>query len=362
MTLLAEPVSGRRALVVGVGLIGGSIALGLKAAGWHVSGIDTNAETERASITSGVIDECGDDPEAAIIFVCVPASEVVNVARRVLASRPGGEVVVTDVAGVKLGIVERIDDPRFLGGHPMAGSEQSGVGGAREDLFLGATWVVTPTAQTTPAAYSALLGVVRQLGAQALALDPRDHDRLVALVSHVPHLVASALMDEAADASKNDAALLQLAAGGFRDMTRVAAGDPGIWPDVCRANRDAILEALDDLQRRLMVLRSAVADSDDDALLTVLTRSSAARQALPGRTSAQGGLSTLRIPVPDRPGILAEMTGLAGDLGISVADVEIAHSVEGSQGVLLLVVASSEAERLADAVRSTGSSCAVEAL
>ena len=129
-----------------------------------------------------------------------------------------------------------------------------------------------------------------------------------------------------------------------------------------RANREAILESLDELQRRLSDLRTAVSDSDEEALLSVLERSSAARQALPSRSSTEGGLSTLRIPVADRPGILAEMTGLAGDLGISVADVEIAHSVEGARGVLLLVVPSHQADRLAEAVRATGTPCAVEAL
>ena len=362
MTSSADPIGTDRALVVGIGLIGGSVALGLKAAGWHVSGLDTNPATATEALELGVVDEIGDDAAASVIFICVPAADVSHVARALLDDRSDVDVVVTDVAGVKRAIVEQIDDPRYLGGHPMAGSEQIGVAGARADLFVGATWVLTPSATTTPAAYSTMLSVVNQLGAQALALDPGDHDRLVALVSHVPHLVASALMDVAADAAKSDAALLQLAAGGFRDMTRVAAGDPGIWPDVCRANREAILESLDELQRRLSDLRTAVSDSDEEALLSVLERSSAARQALPSRSSTEGGLSTLRIPVADRPGILAEMTGLAGDLGISVADVEIAHSVEGARGVLLLVVPSHQADRLAEAVRATGTPCAVEAL
>ena len=126
--------------------------------------------------------------------------------------------------------------PGFVGGHPMAGSEQVGIDGADPDLFVGATWVLTPTATTDPDAYARLQSVVTSLGAEVLALPPSSTTRLVAMVSHVPHLTAATLMNLADRAAEEHGALLRLAAGGFRDMTRIAAGQPGIWPDVCAEN------------------------------------------------------------------------------------------------------------------------------
>ena len=175
--------------------------------------------------------------------------------------------MVTDVSGVKTAIVAEADHPRFIGGHPMAGSEQIGLHGADPDLFEGAVWVLTPTAATDLGAFDRLKGVVMSLGADVLVLSPSDHDRLVAVVSHVPHLVAATLMNAASAGAEQDGALLRLAAGGFRDMTRVAAGHPGIWPDICAENASPIVDALDALVRDLTAMRDRVATHDRDALL-----------------------------------------------------------------------------------------------
>ena len=244
----------------------------------------------------------------------------------------------------------------------MAGSEESGFGGARVDLFLGATWVLTPNPATTPERYARLVGIVHSLGAQTLALPALDHDRLVAHVSHVPHLVAASLMNEAVSASEDDAALLQLAAGGFRDMTRIAAGHPGIWPDVCVENREAILEALDALAAQVQTVRSALAAEDRTAIFELLNSASAARRALPGRVAHPDQLAQVRIPVPDQPGVLAEVAAAASDLGVSVVDMEIAHSVEGGRGVLIVIVATEDASRYAESIRALGYSCTVQVL
>jgi len=364
MTSLAEQpaeVPGR-AVIVGIGLIGGSLGLALRANGWHVSGIDLSETTLERALATGVIDAVGDDLDASLVIVATPARAVVAQANVILAAERNPEVLVTDVAGVKAAICGSIDDPRFVGGHPMAGSEQVGIDGARADLFVGATWVLTPGERTSPDAYARLVGIVRSLGAQSLALPAEDHDRLVALISHVPHLVAASLMNEAAAAAANDAALLQLAAGGFRDMTRVAAGSPGIWPDVCVENRTAIIEGLDDLQERIRLVRDAIAGGDSDALHEILESASRARRALPGRTTDPGQLAQVRVPVPDRPGVIAEVAATASDLGVSVVDVEIAHSVEGDRGVLIVIVATGEASRYASALRDRGFICTVQEL
>ncbi len=355
MTSPAEGGTRRRALVVGTGLIGGSIALGLRRRGWHVSGLDADDERLREALASGTIDAAGDDPAAEVVFVAVPAASVAGVVGRLLAE-PGRrpDVVVTDVGGVKTAIVEEADNPRFIGGHPMAGSEQVGLHGADPDLFEGAVWVLTPTAVTDLQAFERLRGVVLSLGADVLVLSAADHDRLVAVVSHVPHLVAATLMNAAATGAEQDGALLRLAAGGFRDMTRVAAGHPGIWPDICAENALPIVEALDALVTDLQAMRDRVATRDRGALLGSLQRASAARRNLPARVVRPEHLAELRIPVPDRAGVLAEITSLAADAGIGIYDIEIAHSAEGTRGVLILVVDRADAATLTAAVESHG--------
>jgi prephenate dehydrogenase len=363
MTSRADVAERRRALVVGTGLIGGSIALGLRRRGWHVSGLDADEERVSAALEAGVIDAVGDDLKAEVVFVAVPAAAVGGVARRILeADGRLAEAVVTDVSGVKTAIVEEADHPRFIGGHPMAGSEQIGLHGADPDLFEGAVWVLTPTAATDLEAFNRLKGVVMSLGADVLVLSAADHDRLVAVVSHVPHLVAATLMNAATDGAEHDGTLLRLAAGGFRDMTRVAAGQPGIWPDICAENAAAIVAALDALVTDLGVMRDRVAAQDRAALLGSLQKASAARRSLPARAVRPEHLAELRIPVPDRAGVLAEITSLAADAGIGIYDIEIAHSAEGPRGVLILVVDAADADTLTAAVEARGYRCRTERL
>ncbi|MGH9226074.1 MAG: prephenate dehydrogenase/arogenate dehydrogenase family protein [Acidimicrobiales bacterium] len=323
-----------RAAVVGTGLIGGSIGLALRAKGWHVTGRDADPSKAERALELGALDAVGDDPAATITFVAVPVAVIAEEARRALGH--GG--VVTDVGGVKTAIVAGVDHPRFVGGHPMAGSEQDGVDGATADLFEGATWVLTPRVDTDPGAYTYVRSVVTTLGAEILALPPERHDDLVATVSHVPHLAAAALMVQAADGAEEHAALLRLAAGGFRDMTRIAAGAPGIWPDICAENREAIVKALDELQASLSAMRDLVVLGDRPGLLSALERAREARTNLPARFESPAQLAEVRVPVPDRPGVLAEVTTLLGELGVNIADIEIAHSTEGNHGVLLIVV------------------------
>jgi prephenate dehydrogenase len=363
MTSPTEAEVARRALVVGTGLIGGSIDLALRRRGWHVSGMDIEEERSREALAAGVIDAVGDDPDARVIFVATPAAAVAGLVRQFLddPARPA-DTVVTDVSGVKRAIVEAADHPRFIGGHPMAGSEQIGLRGADPDLFEGAVWVLTPTSITDLEAFNRLQGVVASLGADVLVLSAFDHDRLVAVVSHVPHLVAATLMNAASDGAKEDGTLLRLAAGGFRDMTRVAAGHPGIWPDICAENAAAIVEVLDTLLGDLTAMRDRVAGQDRDALLGVLQSASAARRNLPARVARPDHLSELRIPVPDRDGVLAEITSLAADAGIGIFDIEIAHSAEGPRGVLILVVDSDRAATLRQAIEHKGYRCQAERL
>jgi prephenate dehydrogenase len=315
-------------------LIGGSIGLALRAREWHVTGRDIDESRASHALELGALDDVGDDPDADITFVATPVGSIASEARAAL----GGGGVVTDVGGVKAPIVEAVADARFVGGHPMAGSEQDGVDGADAALFEGATWVLTPTDDTDAEAYSRVRAVVSSLGAEVVALRPEDHDELVALVSHVPHLTAAALMSLAATGAEEHAALLRLAAGGFRDMTRVAAGHPGIWPDICAENHDAIVAGIDRLQAALAHMRALVDDRDRDALLDWLESARRARINLPVRAPRPEELAEIRVPVPDRPGVLAEVTTLVSEIGVNVFDFETVHSSAGDRGVIVFLV------------------------
>jgi prephenate dehydrogenase len=204
-------------------------------------------------------------------------------------------------------------------------------------MFRGAVWVLTPTAGTDPDSHAVVRSVVRTLGADVVELTPQRHDALVAVVSHVPHLTAAALMGIADERAEEHAALLRLAAGGFRDMTRIAAGTPTIWPDICGENQAAIVEVIDQLTGELGRLRDLVARRDRAGLLDVLERAQAARRNLPSRAVHPEALVEVRVPILDRPGGIAEVSTLAAELGVNIADLEIAHSSEGDRGVLILV-------------------------
>jgi prephenate dehydrogenase len=335
---------GRRAMVVGTGLIGGSIGLALRRAGWFVLGRDRDDDRVQRAVELGAVDAAA--PAGAVdvevTFVATPVGAIAGEVRRALTDTEG---LVTDAGSVKTPLLELMSDPRYVGGHPMAGSELEGVEGARADLFEGRTWVLTPVSGTDDTAYAAVRSVISGFGAEVVAIPPARHDTMVAVVSHVPHLTAASLMGLADERSAEHRGLLRLAAGGFRDMTRIAAGHPGIWPDICAENRSAIVEELSRLIDNLEQVREVVDRGDRGALVSVLERARAARLALPARFSRPEELAEVRVPIVDRKGALAEIMVLATELDVSVADIEIAHSVEGDEGVLILLVEAGEGER-----------------
>lgn len=350
MTLGQPPAPGR-AVVIGTGLIGGSIGLRLRQLGWHVTGRDRDPERAARALALGALDAVGDDPAADVTFVATPVKSVAALAREALAAGPG---VVTDVGSVKAAVVDAVADPRFVGGHPMAGSELEGVDGADAALFEGATWALTPADGTDAVAFARVRQVVAALGAEVLALPPERHDTLVAVVSHVPHLTAATLMRLAEARSEEHRPLLRLAAGGFRDMTRIASGHPGIWPDICDENRAAITDVLDDLIHQLEDMRQVVAKGDRDGLVESLERARAARVNLPARVPTPADLREVRVPVPDRTGVVAEVANIATDVDANIADFEIVHSSEGDRGVFVMLVAEASVDAFRHALLAAG--------
>ena len=356
---LSSPTAGRRANVLGLGLIGGSICVALRDRGWVVSGDDNDQSRVAEALSRGIISTAGLDPAAEITFVAVPVMAVVDQVRRALVETSG---VVTDVGSVKAAVCGAIGDARFIGGHPMAGSELEGLDGADPDLFAGAVWVLTPTSGTSDAAFSTVAAIVNDLGAEVVGLDPARHDELVAVVSHVPHLTAATLMGVAGSRATEHAALLRLAAGGFRDMTRIASGHPAIWLDICNENREAIVATLTMLIDGLSSMKSIVAEGDRAQLLARLTTAREARSNLPSRIKMPSELSEVRIPIPDRPGAAAEVFTLAAEIGVNIANFEVVHSVEGDRGVAVVLVDSANAELFRGGLLARGFRPAIQRL
>lgn len=356
---LSSPTAGRRANVLGLGLIGGSICVALRDRGWVISGDDNDQGRVTEALSRGIISAAGLDPAAEITFVAVPVMSVADQVRRALVETSG---VVTDVGSVKAAVCGAIGDARFIGGHPMAGSELEGLDGADPDLFAGAVWVLTPTSGTSDAAFSTVAAIVNDLGAEVVGLDPARHDELVAVVSHVPHLTAATLMGVAGSRATEHAALLRLAAGGFRDMTRIASGHPAIWLDICNENREAIVATLTMLIDGLSSMKSIVAEGDRAQLLARLTTAREARSNLPSRIKMPSELSEVRIPIPDRPGAAAEVFTLAAEIGVNIANFEVVHSVEGDRGVAVVLVDSANAELFRGGLLARGFRPAIQRL
>ena len=346
-----SPSGERTAAVIGLGLIGGSVALALQDAGWAVHGNDANDERSVAAVEQGVVLSNDVPTNVALVVIATPVDSIPQVAEDLLASTTA---VVMDTGSVKGPISAAISHPRFVPSHPMAGSEQTGLAGARADLFRGAVWPITPSNETADESFALVHEVVTSFGADPVTLQPDDHDRIVAAVSHVPHLTAAALMNVADRRSDEHLAMLRLAAGGFRDMTRIASGSPDIWPPICIQNRDAITDALDEVIGRLGDLRTAVADGDVDHLRSELTHARQARTNLPTAVPLPPDLAEIRVRVKDQRGELAALTGLAAELDVNIYDLEIAHSAEGPTGVIVLLVNAAVADVLRGGLLARG--------
>ena len=336
--------------VCGGGLVGSSLVLALRAAGRDVRVHDADPAVRRVlrdALAADVRDTWVETARgASVVVAAVPPPAIPAVlAEAVPAAQPSA--LLTDVAGVKCSVVEGVSTAlaehwgaltRYVGGHPMAGSERSGPSAADATLFIGATWVLTPTTDTADDALARAGDLVRSLGARVLVLAPGDHDTIVGLVSHLPQLVASVLADVAAEAvgSERDA-VMAVAGPGFRDTTRIAASDADLWLDIIEGNRTAVTSALAAFEARLAAVRSAVVDGDDRALGEVLRRASEARRRLLPKAIDEP-TRDLIVPLRDRPGEIARITGALGSAGINIEDLAMRHASAADRGSLLLRV------------------------
>ena len=343
----------RRIAVVGFGLVGASFAAAVRAAypDTRVLAVDIDERTlaeavERGWATDGALP---DDPafERFVGDGCdlVVLATPVGAAERYFEdlARWDYRGIVTDTASTKTRITalaERVlpHPENFVPGHPMAGSEVNGIEGARPDLFKGAHWILCPDADTPAEHFPRLHELVTSIGARVIALPREDHDEAVAVVSHVPHIMASSLVQLASRHADDQQALMRLAAGGFKDSTRIAAGSPELWCGIAFDNKDALSDGLDEIRGIIGAFADALASDDRAALTALLADAAAARRALPvAWVPSTERLLEVRIPMEDRPGVVAEVTTVTSSVGCNIQSIEIDHVTEDS-AVLSLVL------------------------
>ena len=343
----------RRIAVVGFGLVGASFAAAVRAAypDTRVLAVDIDERTlaeavERGWATDGALP---DDPafERFVGDGCdlVVLATPVGAAERYFEdlARWDYRGIVTDTASTKARITalaERVlpHPENFVPGHPMAGSEVNGIEGARPDLFKGAHWILCPDADTPAEHFPRLHELVTSIGARVIALPREDHDEAVAVVSHVPHIMASSLVQLASRHADDQQALMRLAAGGFKDSTRIAAGSPELWCGIAFDNKDALSDGLDEIQGIIGAFADALASDDRASLTALLADAAAARRALPAAwVPSTERLLEVRIPMEDRPGVVAEVTTVTSSVGCNIQSIEIDHVTEDS-AVLSLVL------------------------
>ncbi|HUA12304.1 MAG TPA: prephenate dehydrogenase/arogenate dehydrogenase family protein [Solirubrobacteraceae bacterium] len=342
-----------RVAVAGLGLIGGSIALACRErAGAAVAGFDSDPAVRDTAATMGAVDAVHASLEEAVAgadvaFVAVPVGALEDAVARTIAAT-GEDCVVTDVGSTKRAVADAFDDARFVGGHPLAGAETAGIGNARADLFDGATWYLTPNAgSTTGVLYERLHRLLAQLGARPVAIDAAEHDRLMAVVSHLPHVLANVLVAQAADELTGGDGALVAAGPSLRDATRVAGANSAIWGDIYVANADAITAALTRFQAALQNAAELLGAHDRDAVVAWNEDAREDRERLLGTDLLGGATKELRVAVPNRPGVVAEIALALGRAAVNIVDLALAPSPDNSQGVVRLWLLGEDQARVA---------------
>jgi prephenate dehydrogenase len=334
--------------IFGVGLMGGSLALCFKGKpGIRVAGHSNNPSQVEKYLKRGVVDEASTSMEevaadADFIFLCVPVSRLEDYLDKLLKLplKPG--CIVTDVGSTKASIVKfaksrAADGVHFIGGHPMAGSERSGVEAASSHLYENAFYVLTPDESTPDEAYERLVELLKYTRAQIVKLDAERHDEIVGAISHLPHVIAVALVNQIAGYNERDGLHQSLAAGGFRDITRIASSHPDMWRDILLSNRDVVLKLLRDWNAEIAKFEKLLEAGDGEGIAAEFMRAGEFRSRLPERRKGViTALYDVYVDVPDHPGIIGQLATLLGNHRINLSNIHIIESRDDVPGVLRL--------------------------
>lgn len=344
-------------LIIGMGLIGGSLALALKKAGYRgrIRGYDLSKDSLLEAEVMGAIDTGYESLQEAVkdtdlIIMAVPVGHYVDIFREI-AAYLSENVVITDVGSVK-GYVEEVatkylpQNIQFLGGHPMAGSEKGGIRAATPFLFQNAYYFLTPNKDTNRETIEGVEELIKMLGAFPVIVEAYEHDRIVAQISHMPHLVAvllSNLLEK-----RNNIQCMPFVGGGFRDTTRIASGNPRMWRDIFFFNKKEILAGIDTLEEMLQEFKYKLLENQEEGVLKTLQRAKEIRDSIPlvGRDYIPP-IFDLIINVEDRPGVLGELTQILGLNRINIKEIEILHAREGETGAVRVGFASREEQEKA---------------
>jgi prephenate dehydrogenase len=351
-----------RIAIVGTGLIGASVGLAARRTdATEVVGWDPDPEALDAAEARGALDAPAGALEDAVhgADLAVVAAPVAQLGAQVEAvlSATSDQTTVTDVGSTKAAACRAArGSSRFIGGHPVCGSEARGAEHARAGLFDGATWFLTPLAATGPEPYREVHALVASLGARPVAIDPAAHDRLVAITSHLPHALANLLVNQAGSSRIEGHEPLDAAGGSLRDMTRIAGANPRIWVDILLDNRDELAAALAEHRRRVSQLETALASGDAGFLARWIGEAAGnRRRLLETAYEDPGALQRVRVHVPDRPGVLAGIFQALGAERINVADFELDHrSHERGGSLTILVSGEADARRAAALLEAQG--------
>ncbi len=350
-----------RIAVLGVGLIGGSIGLAARRRlDAEVTGFDPDRDLLGRAVELGALDSAAESAAGAVagaelVFCAAPVTALPGLAAEALDAA-GEDTAVTDVGSVKRDVIAAVgSESRFIGGHPLAGAETAGVENARADLFEGARWYLTPTATTGGLLYDRVQRAISELGARPQAIEAGTHDRLMATISHLPHVLANVLVTEAATALSEEAEHLPEVGPSFRDATRVAGANPAIWGDIFAGNRDAVAAEIDAVVARLTEAADLLRSGDSDAVQAWHEQAGSRRRELIEAEIAGGPLHELRVLVPNRPGIVAELALELGRAGVNIEDMALYPAADMTSGAVSLYVAGDDqAARAVDLVRDLG--------
>jgi len=337
-----------KVLIVGLGLIGGSLTKVIKKHYPHITVV--GADPDRRSIELALKDKAIDEPISDVshlgyfdlMFICSPVMNVIASAKKYIKYlRLGG--IITDVGSAKETIVRDLDclndrGYNFIGGHPMAGSEKWGYENSTDDLFYGSYYVLTPTSRTETSAYLKLYEFISGLGARVVTLDAREHDFAVAITSHLPQLISTSLVRLAMEQSKSEGSLKLLAAGSFKDVTRIASGNPEIWKHILIENSSLVKRALDLFINQLNEFGERVSKKNESEIIDYLASSRNFREEIIESSTKKEEIATIKVKVMNRPGELGRILGKIGSKGINIEDVEIVHHPEECYGVMSIMV------------------------
>jgi len=337
-------------IVAGLGLIGGSLAMSINKSN-HVIGYDTNEDTVDYAFQQEIINEkCFDlsscAPKADLIILAAPISQTITLLEKLDKVTFEKDVIITDVSSVKGTIIEAAENLSneritFVGGHPMAGSHKTGIVAAKEHLFENAIYCLTPVSETSDLEVQFIKDVLKDIKSNFIILNPDEHDEMTSVISHFPHLVASSLVHQAKKWEQVHSYLPELAAGGFRDITRIASSNPKMWQDIFSHNGDKMSRLIQEWINEMVTLKEFLDKNNKQGMIAYLEQAKDYRDGLGTETKTRGALPSfydIFVDIKDKPGSIATVAKLLADNQVSLRNIRILEIRENIDGALRLTV------------------------